>query len=156
MADEENLTEYGEGKKSNLIITLEALYSYILTTPEFESLSGKTQVLNVGVSNPELGLTTRMEHDLQVSQNAGKIAKRLGLSEHDIMMAKIGGLAHDLGHMPFGHDGERAIDSSLRSFSENYSFKHERYGAEVLDRIIDRLYKESKDNEISLLLLIPL
>ena len=147
MADEKQVTEY-EKKPTNLEITLQALYDYILNSEEYKGLAGKTQVLNSGVANPELGLTTRMEHDLQVSQNAGKIAKKLDLSKHDILMAQIGGLAHDLGHTPFGHDGEKVLDQALKKFNEYYSFKHEQYGAEVLDKILDRFYYESKTKQV--------
>ena len=133
-----------ENKKSSLNATLEALYEYLLTCPEFLALAGKTQVLNVGVSKPELDLTTRIIHDRQVSKNAAKIAKIIGIDEYGIIMSQIAGLAHDIGHMPFGHDGESSIINELRKFGKGYIFRHEQYGAEILEKIINRFYYQSK------------
>ena len=105
---------------------------------EYLSLEGKTQVINAAVDSPETLITTRLIHDMQVSQNAMRIAKALGGSVKDIMLARIGGLAHDIGHAPFGHAGQAALSSTLEEFFPGSRFAHDRYGGEIIDTIIGR------------------
>jgi len=56
---------------------------------------------------------TRLTHTLEVTQIARAIARALGLHED---LAEALALAHDLGHTPFGHAGERALDACLTAF----------------------------------------
>ena len=76
----------------------------ILHSKSFRRLKDKTQVF---LSPDGDHYRTRMTHTLEVSQNARTIAKALRLNE-DLVEAFA--LGHDLGHTPFGHAGERALD----------------------------------------------
>ena len=105
---------------------------------EYLSLEGKTQVINTGVDSPETLITTRLIHDMQVSQNAMRIAHVLGGSIKDMMLARIGGLGHDIGHAPFGHDGEAALSSAINDYYPGSRFTHDRYGGDIMDQIIQR------------------
>ena len=76
----------------------------VLYSKAFRRLSDKTQVF---FSDEIKDLRTRLTHTLEVSQNARTIAKALRLNED---LAEAIALGHDLGHTPFGHAGERALN----------------------------------------------
>lgn len=76
----------------------------ILHSKAFRRLKGKTQVF---LSPEGDHYRTRMTHTLEVSQNARTIAKALRLNED---LTEAIALGHDLGHTPFGHAGERALN----------------------------------------------
>lgn len=76
----------------------------ILHSKSFRSLKDKTQVF---LSPEGDHYRTRLTHTLEVSQNARTIAKALRLNEDLVEAIALG---HDLGHTPFGHAGERALD----------------------------------------------
>jgi dGTPase len=81
----------------------------ILQSAAFRRLQHKTQVFVAGHGDH---YRTRAAHSLEVGDLARTIARRLGLNAD---LAEIAGLAHDLGHAPFGHAGERALDACLRN-----------------------------------------
>ena len=125
------------------------LYYIVRFSDEFKSLDGKPQVLNDGVVDRDKNLVTRMSHDMQVSQNAMKIAARQAQMQKsknptkEIMLAQITGLGHDLGHTPFGHDGEVAFAKWLKAF--NIRFTHEAYGAKIFENIIRKHVQTRKE-----------
>lgn len=82
----------------------------------FRELQHKTQVQSI-VSTPA-GTTfrTRLNHVLEVAQLARGIARELGATE---ALAEAIALAHDLGHPPFGHAGERALRSILADHGQS-------------------------------------
>ncbi len=86
----------------------------ILHSKAFRRLKGKTQVF----LEPEGDhYRTRMTHTLEVSQNARTIAKALQLNED---LTEAIALGHDLGHTPFGHAGERALNRACPGGFEHH------------------------------------
>lgn len=101
----------------------------ILHSKSFRRLKQKTQVFLLPKGDH---YRTRLTHTLEVSQNARTIAKALRLNEDLVEAISLG---HDLGHTPFGHAGERA----LNEVSPN-GFKH----AEQSVRVVEYLEKDGR------------
>lgn len=95
----------------------------IVSSPFFARLGGVTQVISPGGSG--LLVHNRLTHSLKVAQVGRAVAERLTADErHRTLLDELGGcdpdvveaaaLAHDLGHPPFGHLGERVLDRVAR------------------------------------------
>ena len=94
----------------------------ILHSKSFRRLKDKTQVF---LSPEGDHYRTRLTHTLEVSQNARTIAKALRMNEDLVEAIALG---HDLGHTPFGHAGERALNAVCP-----YGFKHSDQSVRTVD-----------------------
>ncbi len=82
----------------------------IIHATAFRRLKHKTQVF---VTHEGDHYRTRLTHSLEVAQIARSISRCLGLNED---LAEALSLAHDLGHTPFGHSGEQALDAAMAAY----------------------------------------
>ena len=80
----------------------------IIHARAFRRLAGKTQVFTHRYSDH---FRSRLTHTMEVAQIARTVAATLGLNED---LTESLALVHDIGHPPFGHAGERALDDALR------------------------------------------
>ena len=102
----------------------------IIHSTAFRRLKYKTQVF---VYHEGDHYRTRLTHTLEVAQIARSVARALGLNED---MAEAVALAHDLGHPPFGHAGEQALDAAMAPFG---GFDHNEQTFRVLT-LLERHY----------------
>jgi dGTPase len=90
----------------------------ILHTRAFRRLAGKTQVFTrLPGEPPGDHFRSRLTHTLEVTQISRTLARALGLNAE---LGEALALVHDIGHPPFGHAGEKALDSALRAHGLNF------------------------------------
>src|SRR5215831_8821084 len=97
----------------------------IIHSTAFRRLTHKTQVF---VYHEGDHYRTRLTHSLEVAQIARTVARALGLDED---LAETVALAHDLGHTPFGHAGEEALNAAMAPFG---GFSHNDQTLRILTR----------------------
>jgi len=95
----------------------------------FRRLAYKTQCF-IGASQDHV--RTRLTHTLEVAQIGRVVARALRLNED---LTEAIALGHDLGHTPFGHAGEAALDRALRSIAPELRFRHYEQSLRVVDEI---------------------
>ena len=115
----------------------------LIHSPCFRRLQGKTQLFPSGEDD---FFRNRLTHSLEVAQIATGIALNLNKSQPqlrqqpiDVDLVHFAALAHDLGHPPFGHDGERTLDQLMK---KNGGFE----GNAQTIRILTRLEKKEIDS----------
>ncbi len=96
----------------------------IIHCSAFRRLEGKSQVFSPGLDDY---YRTRLTHSIEVAQIGRTIAKELGLNEN---LTEAICLAHDLGHSPFGHNGEKALNDLLSKFG---GFEHNGQTLRIVD-----------------------
>src|SRR2546423_10075947 len=101
----------------------------IVHSTAFRRLMYKTQVL---VNQTNDHHRTRLTHTLEVAQISRTIARRLGLNED---LTEAIALSHDLGHPPFGHAGEHALDECMREFG---GFEHNCHALRIVELLEHR------------------
>lgn len=101
----------------------------IIHSTAFRRLNGKTQVF---IANSSDHYRTRLTHTLEVAQIARSIARMLGLNED---LTEAVALAHDMGHPPFGHAGERVLNELMEPFG---GFEHNRQALRMVDLLETR------------------
>jgi dGTPase len=101
----------------------------IIHSTAFRRLKHKTQVF---VAHEGDHYRTRLTHSIEVAQISRSIARSLALDED---LAEALALAHDLGHTPFGHTGEQALDVAMRPYG---GFDHNAQSLRVVTRLEKR------------------
>ena len=101
----------------------------IIHTQAFRRLEYKTQVF---VNHEGDHYRTRLTHTIEVSQIARSMARALGLNEE---LAEAVALAHDLGHPPFGHAGEKVLDELMK---DHGGFEHNLQALRIVEVLENR------------------
>lgn len=102
----------------------------VIHSRAFRRMEGKTQVFAAGLCDH---FRNRLTHSIEVSQVARTVAVALGLNEE---FTETLALAHDLGHPPFGHSGERELNRQMESFGK--SFEHNLHSLRIVDVLEER------------------
>ena len=104
----------------------------IVHSTAFRRLAHKTQVF---VHHEGDHFRTRLTHTIEVAQIARALARALALDDD---LAEAIALAHDLGHTPFGHTGEDALDACMAPFG---GFDHNSHGLRIVTEL-ERRYAD--------------
>ena len=102
----------------------------IVQSRAFRRLAGKTQVFTSRASDH---FRSRLTHTMEVAQVTRHVAGALGLN---VDLAETLALVHDIGHPPFGHAGERALDRCLQA--HGLRFDHNLHALRIVERFEQR------------------
>ncbi|MFC1749347.1 deoxyguanosinetriphosphate triphosphohydrolase [Pseudomonadota bacterium] len=105
----------------------------VIHSRAFRRLQAKTQVFVAYYGDH---YRDRMTHSIEVAQIARDISRRLGLNED---LSECIALAHDLGHTPFGHAGEQALDRMMQEYGGNFEHNHQSH--RIVTKL-ERLYPD--------------
>lgn len=107
----------------------------VLWSHALKRLANKTQLFPVDSDDH---LRRRLSHSIEVSQLASTIASSFGL---DRDLTEAGAMVHDIGHTPFGHAGEFALDKILNEIDPSFGgFNHYEHGADIV-RWLENIYQ---------------
>jgi len=120
-----------ESNKDNIFLTDK---ERILQSKSWRRLEYKTQVF-VNSHESTDHFRNRLTHSLEVANTAKIISRNLGLNED---LAECIGLAHDLGHTPFGHAGQDALNDKMKNYS---GFEHNYQSVRVVTEL-DNICKD--------------
>ncbi len=123
-------------------------YGRLLHAPSFRRLQGKTQLFPGHESD---FFRNRLTHSLEVAQVAKGIALQINgqipvFQEDpiDTDLVEFAALAHDLGHPPFGHNGEKALDECMKGFG---GFEGNAQTLRILTRVEKKVLRDGEHNE---------
>ena len=119
-------------------------YTRVLHSLAYRRLKHKTQVFFNAAGNDHI--CTRIEHVQHVESVSNTIAKELGLNEE---LTRAIAIAHDLGHAPFGHQGEDVIKKLTQKYLEK-DFWHEQNGVYFVDDVELLVDNEKKFRNLDL------
>lgn len=102
----------------------------VVQSRAFRRLAGKTQVFTSRASDH---FRSRLTHTIEVAQVARQVAAALGLNAD---LAETLALVHDIGHPPFGHAGERALDRCLQRYGQR--FDHNLHALRIVEHFEQR------------------
>ena len=122
---EEDLREFPE-KSDSFRTCFQIDIERIILSKAFRRLKHKTQVFWTPTNDH---VRTRLTHTIEVVNLSKIMANLLGLN---VDLTEAIALAHDIGHTPFGHAGERALQECLNEY--NISFNHADFGADIVVR----------------------
>jgi len=97
----------------------------VIHSRAFRRLENKTQVFTRRYSDH---FRNRLTHTIEVAQVARTVAGALGLN---VDLVECLALVHDIGHPPFGHAGEKALDAAMRA--HGYSFDHNLHALRIVE-----------------------
>ncbi|MFH0838094.1 MAG: deoxyguanosinetriphosphate triphosphohydrolase [Patescibacteria group bacterium] len=93
----------------------------IIHCKAFRRLNGKTQVFIAGYGDH---YRSRLTHSMEVAQFGRDVARMLNLNQD---LAEAIGLAHDLGHTPFGHAGQEALNEIMETFGSHFEHNEQSF-----------------------------
>ena len=132
-------------------IEIDVLSLKIIDTPEFQRLRNIKQLGIVNLVFPSAN-HTRFEHSIGVYYLAGELLNNLknnqpelNITKREILLIKIGGLCHDLGHGPFSH----LLDNVILKEEESIYKEHENRSCLILNHIIKKYNIPINDEELT-------
>lgn len=134
-AAEPSIREHG-GASDGFRIEFQRDRDRVIWSNGFRKLADKTQLFPLETDE---NLRQRLAHSIEVMQLATTISNSFGLDKD---LVEAGALAHDIGHTPFGHAGENAIDRLLQSLGVDSGFNHYEHGVDVV-RYLEGAYQNN-------------